>query len=72
VPGHETIHQSHHLVVVERRASQHGRVQDLEGAITPKELRVALELEPHVKIAQCIATDALVIKQILIELTKEL
>ncbi len=46
--------------------------QDLEGAITPQEMREALELEPKVKVAQCIATDPLVIKQILLELTKEL
>ena len=46
--------------------------QDLEGAMSPQELRAALELEPHVKVAQCIATDPLVIKQILLELTKEI
>ncbi len=46
--------------------------QDLEGAMSPQELRVALELEPHVKVAQCIATDPLVIKQILWELTREI
>jgi signal recognition particle receptor subunit beta len=46
--------------------------QDLEGAISPKALRDVLNLEPHVKVAQCIATDPIVIKQILLELTKEI
>ncbi len=46
--------------------------QDLEGAIAPNELRSALGLEPKVKVAQCVATDPLVIEQILIELTKDL
>jgi small GTP-binding protein len=46
--------------------------QDLDGAISPQEMRSALGLEPKVKVAQCVATDPLVIKQILLELTKEL
>lgn len=46
--------------------------QDLDGAISPKQLRAALDLDPKVKVAQCIATDSLVIKQILLELTKDL
>ncbi|MBN1579363.1 MAG: ATP/GTP-binding protein [Anaerolineae bacterium] len=46
--------------------------QDLEGAISPRALRDLLNLEPHVKVAQCIATDPIVIKQILLELTKEI
>jgi small GTP-binding protein len=46
--------------------------QDLDDAISPQEMRSALGLEPKVKVAQCVATDPLVIKQILLELTKEL
>jgi len=46
--------------------------QDLEGALSPQEMRRMLDLEPKVKVAQCIATDPIVIKQILLELTKEL
>ena len=46
--------------------------QDLDGAISPQEVRTALGLESKVKVAQCIATDALVIKQILLELTKDI
>jgi small GTP-binding protein len=46
--------------------------QDLDGAISPQEMRAALGLESKVKVAQCVATDALVIRQILLELTKDL
>jgi small GTP-binding protein len=46
--------------------------QDLDGASSPQEIRAALDLEPKVMVAQCVATDPLVIKQILIELTKSL
>ena len=46
--------------------------QDLETAISPQDIRSALDLEPEVMVAQCVATDPLVIKQILIELTKNL
>ncbi len=46
--------------------------QDLPGAISPLELRAVLALEPAVKVAQCIATDAMVIKQILLELTQDI
>jgi len=46
--------------------------QDLDGAISPQEMRSALGLGPKVKVAQCVASDALVIRQILLELTKDL
>jgi hypothetical protein len=44
----------------------------LDSARSPQEIRSALDLEPEVMVAQCVATDPPVIKQILIELTKNL
>ncbi len=46
--------------------------QDLPNAISPQELRAALGLETQAPVAQCIATDPLVVQQILIELTRDL
>lgn len=46
--------------------------QDLPNAISPQELRAALGLEAQAPVAQCIATDPLVVQQILIELTRDL
>nr|WP_290669315.1 ATP/GTP-binding protein [Ardenticatena sp.] len=42
--------------------------QDLEDAWPPEDLRIMLDLEPHIKVLPCVATDRESVKTVLLEL----
>jgi hypothetical protein len=42
--------------------------QDLSDAWTPEDLRIALKIDPNIKVLPCVATDKEQVKNVLLEL----